>query len=185
VELQDAFEVPAEPEDVWKLLVDVPRIVPLMPGAELTETVDERTWKGRVHARLGPIRLVFAGTVHFEQRDDAQRRAVLRVRANESRGKGMAQATVTSDVKPIAGGTRVEMRTDLSLSGAIAQYGSGLISDVAKRMTEEFSRNLAAELRGAPRAATGGAPEPISGLRVAAEALTRSALRRIRGTDAE
>jgi uncharacterized protein len=183
VELQDAFEVPAEPDAVWQLLVDVPRIVPLMPGAELTDTVDERTWKGRVHAKLGPIRMSFAGTVSFEQRDDAQRRAVLRVRASESRGKGVAQATVTSAVVPIAGGTRVEMRTDLGLSGAVAQYGSGLISDVAKRMTEEFARNLAAELRGEVRAGDGVPPAPISGLRVAAEALAHGALRRIRGSD--
>ena len=179
--IQDGFEVAAAPDRVWALLVDVPRVVPLMPGAELTEAVDERTWKGKVHARLGPVRLTFAGTVAFEERDDAQCCALLRVQASESRGKGIAQARVRSEVKPLAQGARVEIHTDLSLTGAVAQYGSGLIADVARRMTEEFAKNIAAALRGDPAApAPGDDPTPISGLRIAADALARSALRRIR-----
>jgi uncharacterized protein len=183
VELRDTFSVPATPDVVWELLVDIARVVPLMPGAELTEVVDARTWKGRVHARLGPVKLVFGGSVEFEDRDDAQRRAVLRVRASEVRGKGVAHARVISQVAAVAEGTRVDLFTDLSLSGAIAQYGSGIIGDVAKRMTEDFAKQMAAFLRGEFDAAAG--PTPIRGLSVAADALARGAMRRIRGTDRE
>jgi carbon monoxide dehydrogenase subunit G len=171
VELVDQFEVEADPAEVWALLIDLERVVPLLPGAELEGRVDAETVKGRVQANLGPVRLSFAGTVQFEERDAVQRRARLRVRANEARGKGVAQATVTSHVQPSERGARVDLITDLHLSGAVAQYGGGLLAGVAKRLTAQFAENLAAALRGAAPAPSA----PLSGLRLAADALGEAA----------
>jgi uncharacterized protein len=179
LELRDEFDVDAAPDAVWSLLTDVPRVAPLMPGAEITEVVDERTWKGRVKVKLGPVQLTFAGTVALEQRDDAQHRAVLGVRAAEARGKGIAQATVHSAVKPLGTGSHVEILTDLRLSGAVAQYGAGLLADLSKHMTQQFAQNLATRLRGEVAAA-----EAMSGFEVA-RVLAGSALRRVRGGESE
>jgi carbon monoxide dehydrogenase subunit G len=179
VELRDEFDVEAAPEAVWNLLTDVPRVAPLMPGAEITEAVDDRTWKGRVKVKLGPVQLTFAGTITLEQRDDAQHRAVLAVRASEARGKGIAQAMVHSAVTPLSTGSHVEILTDLRLSGAVAQYGAGLLADLSKHMTQQFAQNLAALLRG--QAAAGDA---MSGFQVA-RVLAGSALRRVRGGESE
>jgi len=177
VELNDAFEVDAAPDAVWSLLIDLERVVPLMPGAELGELIDPSTAKGRVHTTLGPVKLTFGGTVQFEELDAAGRCAVMRVKANETRGKGIAQARVTSRVLAVAAGARVEIVTDLHLSGAVAQYGGSLLAGVAKQLTEAFARNVAALLRGAESELS---TEPISGLRVVA-GMTRDALRSVRG----
>src|SRR5262245_8927091 len=146
MELEDSFDVPAPPESVWDFLLDLERVTPCMPGAELEELVDERTWKGSVTVKLGAVKLAYASTVVIEERDDAERRVVLKASGREKRGKGMANATIRSQVQQADGVTHVTMTTDLTISGAVAQYGRGMIADVSKRLTGEFANCLQAQL---------------------------------------
>jgi uncharacterized protein len=140
--IEDQFEVRAPVDQVWEYLLDVERVAPCMPGAELTEVVDDRTWKGRVNVKLGPVAMAFAGTVVLQARDDQAHRLELRADGREQRGKGAASATATASLQALEGGTRVELRTDLTITGAAAQYGRGMLGDISKRLTRDFARCL-------------------------------------------
>lgn len=182
MEFDNHFEVPAAPDTVWAHLLDVEAVVPCMPGAELTETVDDSTWKGKVTIKLGAVSLTFKGTVTMTERDEANRRVVLDAKGMEARGKGQATATVTSSMEPTDdGGTRVTMHTDLSLSGQAAQMGRGMIADVSQRLASEFADCVAGQLRAPAAAAAGeaatgeaaaeaGAAGPAAGTRPAGRA---------------
>jgi carbon monoxide dehydrogenase subunit G len=140
--IQDQFDVSAPIEAVWLHLLDVERVAPCAPGAELTEVVDDRTWKGKVVVKLGPISMVFVGTVVVEERDEEAHRVVLRATGREQQGRGSATAMVTSTLQPIDTGTRVAFDTDLTLSGLAAQFGRGMVGDICKKMTGEFASCL-------------------------------------------
>ena len=94
--IENEFQVPATIDRAWAYLLDVEAIAPCAPGAELTEVVDDDTWKGRINLKLGPIALSFAGTVTVAERDEANHRVVLKAQGQEQKGKGAANATVTS-----------------------------------------------------------------------------------------
>jgi carbon monoxide dehydrogenase subunit G len=176
VRLENSFEVPAPPEQVWDFLLDVSGVVPCMPGAELTEIVDDRTWKGKVSVRLGAVSLSYLGTVVMEERDERGRTVVLEAKGTEARGKGMASARSTSRLEPTGnGGTRVVIETDLTLAGAVAQFGRGMIADVSQRLTDEFADCLKDRLTsGAEEAVPASAGRPVAGLRLGAWALIRA-----------
>ena len=137
--LENTFEVAASVEDAWRLLDDVPSVVPCMPGAELVEVVDPNRWKAKLRVKLGPIALQFDVDVRRDEADAEVRRVVLAATARESRGRGGAEATITSALAAAGAGTRVDLVTDLALRGAVAQYGRGVVADVAARLTEQFA----------------------------------------------
>jgi carbon monoxide dehydrogenase subunit G len=178
VRLENSFEVAAPPERAWDLLLDVPRVIPCMPGAELTETVDESTWKAKLSVKLGPISLAFATDVKRQEADEAARRATLSASARELRGRGAAQATIESSLTALDGGaTRVDIATELTLSGAVAQYGRGVVADVSAQLVQSFADCLQAQLVSAPaeaRAAVAAQARPVSGLRLGLPALARA-----------
>jgi uncharacterized protein len=183
--LENSFDVPASPEDAWRLLNDVPTVVPCMPGAELVEVADENAWKAKLHVKLGPIALQFLADVAREEVDEAEGRVVLAVNAREAKGRGSADATIESRLTAQAVGTHVALVTDLTLRGAVAQYGRGVVADVASRLTEQFARCIAAKLADSPSepSSTPGpapAPAPVGGLRLLFGALWRSLSRRAR-----
>jgi carbon monoxide dehydrogenase subunit G len=150
MEFENSFEVPLPPERAWPLLLDVARIVPCMPGAELTETVDPSTFKGKVTVRFGPVTLNFAGTVKFTEIDPANYRARADARGNDSKGRGNATATVQFQLDPIPAGSRVSVQTNLALAGSVAQYGraTGLVRELASQITTEFAQRLRMEIAG-------------------------------------
>ena len=136
---------------LWAFIQDVERIAPCMPGAELTEVVDERTWKGKVHVKFGPVQMAFAGTVVMEERDDAAHRARLSAKGTEQRGKGVANAKVESWLEPAGDeGTTVHIRSDLTITGAAAQLSRGLLPEVSKLLTKQFADCLEARLNEEP-----------------------------------
>jgi len=161
--IDNEFTVATPIDDVWAFLLDVERIAPCMPGAELTETVDERTWKGMVNVKFGPVALSFAGTVEMTERDDEAHRAALHAKGMEQKGKGAANATVTSWLEPAEGGqTTVKMTADIALTGAAAQLSRGLLPEISKKLTQQFADCLEATMKAqvAPagvEAAAGGA----------------------------
>jgi uncharacterized protein len=152
MEINNSFDVPLPPSDAWKVLMDIPRIAPCMPGAELTGVVDKDTYAGKVSVKLGPVALTFAGQVKFTEIDDAAHTARVKAQGKDSKGRGGANANVDFRLEPASLGTRVLVKTDLTLSGAVAQYGraSGMIQDVAQALIGQFAANLKAQLAASP-----------------------------------
>jgi carbon monoxide dehydrogenase subunit G len=180
VKLESSFEVPVAPEQAWELLMDVPRVIPCMPGATLTETIDDSSWKAEVRVKLGPISLTFDTDVKRESADEAARRARLSAQARESRGRGAAQATIESWLSAHDGGTRVEVATDLMLTGPVAQYGRGVIEDVSTQLVQSFADCLKTRLVAAPEqaeAAVAAQAVPVEGLELGIPAARRELTR--------
>lgn len=185
--LEQSFEVEAPPDRAWALLTDVPRVVPCMPGAELTEVVGENSFKATLHVKLGPISLQFGADVTRETMDGATRTTRLAAQARELKGRGSAQATIESSLEPSGAGTRVTVVTDLALQGAVAQYGRGVIADVSNQLVARFAACLADQLRepaagsGTPAAAAPAREvAPVGGLGLVLRALARPLLRLLR-----
>lgn len=155
MKLDNSFEIALPPGDAWRVLLDIERIAPCMPGTELIEMVDENTYRGNVSVRLGPVALSFDGTARFEEVDELNRQARVSAQGDDSKGRGGASATVVFSLEPTAAGSRVVVDTDLDLTGSIAQYGRGvgMIKSVAGQLIDQFSKNLEAELA---RTATNG-----------------------------
>ncbi len=156
MEFDNSFEVPLPPAQAWPVLMDIKRIAPCMPGAELTEVVDDKTYKGRIAVRLGPVALSFAGVIAFEELDNANHRARVKAQGTDAKGRGGANATASFRLEPAASGSKVLVHTDLALSGAVAQYGRGvgMIQATATQIMNQFANNLKAQLAATPPAAS-------------------------------
>ncbi len=170
--IENEFTVAADPAFLWSYLLDVEKIAPCMPGAELTEVVDDKNWKGKLNAKFGPVSLSFAGTVVMEERDDAAHRVVLSAKGMEAKGKGAANAKVTSWLEPpVEGKTTVKMQADITLTGAAAQLSRGLLPEISKKLTQQFAdcleQSITAESGGGEKAGGEAAPavaKPVGGI---------------------
>jgi uncharacterized protein len=184
MEFDNTFEVPLAPAEAWAVLMDVPRIAPCMPGAELTEVVDAQNYKGKIAVRLGPVALAFAGQVTLDAVDAANRTARVKAQGSDAKGRGGANATAAFRIEPSGAGSRVVIHTDLMLSGAVAQYGRGIgmIQATAAQIVSQFAGNLRAQLVETPKIAAGILPasspmppqpaaRPISGLSLIARVI--------------
>jgi carbon monoxide dehydrogenase subunit G len=158
--------------------MDVGRVVPCMPGAELEETVDDDSWKAKLSVKLGPIALTFQTDVTRDSADERAGVVVLGAKAREVRGRGGAQARIESSLADIEGGTRVNIVTDLTLSGAVAQYGRGIVQDVSQQLIGRFAEclkvQLAAESPAQMSAAVAESGKPVQGLSLGLGALLRA-----------
>ncbi|MCF8530641.1 MAG: SRPBCC family protein [Candidatus Nanopelagicales bacterium] len=142
MELTNTFTVPADIDTAWKTLLDVEAIAPCMPGATL-ESVTGDQFTGNVKVKLGPVSMVYGGEAQFLSKDAAAHRAVIEGTGKEARGSGTAKASVTIDLvaeSPTL--TRVEVVTDLTITGKAAQFGRGVMQDVAGRLVTQFAGNL-------------------------------------------
>jgi carbon monoxide dehydrogenase subunit G len=148
MEITNQFVVPLAPAEAWDVLLDIGRIVPCVPGAELIEMLDDSTYKGKVSVKLGPVALAFVGTARFEELDAAARRAKVLAKGSDAKGRGGANAAVQFRLEAIETGTRVVVETSLMLSGSVAQYGRavGIVQGLASQLTAQFARNLQAML---------------------------------------
>jgi carbon monoxide dehydrogenase subunit G len=167
VKLENSFTVDAPAEAAWDLLMDVPRIVPCMPGAALDEVVDDSHWKATMQVKLGPIGLTFATDVERTEADEAAKRVVLKANARDVRNRGRAEATIESSLATANGATRVDLVTDLALTGTVAQFGRGLVQDISSQLVTSFAQCLQAQLSAAPEeaeAATAAQAKPVGGL---------------------
>ena len=172
MEFDNSFDVPLPPAKAWALLMDIPRIAPCMPGAHLTEMIDPRNFKGKIAVRLGPVALTFDGRISFDSVDDVNRAARVKAQGSDAKGRGAANATAMFRIEPAAAGSKVLIHTDLTLSGAVAQYGRGvgMIQATAAQLVGQFAGNLCTQLaqtesvasREASPAPSAG--KPISGL---------------------
>jgi carbon monoxide dehydrogenase subunit G len=140
--IKNDFEVAEPIEKVWQFFENIPQVASCLPGAELTEDLGGEKYKGRVAIRMGPVRLQFAGTADITERDEAARRVVVHAAGADEKGRGQASMMVTATLTKAGRGTRVDVAQDLQLSGAAAQYGRGMISDVSSVLMHDFSVNM-------------------------------------------
>jgi uncharacterized protein len=161
MEFDNSFEVPLPPAQAWKVLLDIERIAPCMPGAELTEVVGKDTYKGRIGVRLGPVALTFAGIVKFEEIDDAKHTARVSAQGTDAKGRGGANAASVFRLEPAGSGSKVLVHTNLTLSGSVAQYGRGvgIIQATATQIMNQFAKALKDKL-----ALEGAAAAPVASI---------------------
>jgi carbon monoxide dehydrogenase subunit G len=148
VKLEQSFEVDAPLDVVWKALIDVERVAPCLPGAEVHGRNDDGSYDGSFAVKLGPATASYRGTLHMEDVDDDAHTATMRANGSDKRGQGGAKATIVSSVRPNdAGGTTVDVFTDYSITGRLARFGrGGMIQDVSERLLREFATCLQANL---------------------------------------
>ena len=149
--IKNDFEVAAPVDKVWQFFEDIPQVAACLPGTELTDDLGGDKYKGRVAVRMGPVRLQFAGEADITERNEAAKRVVVNAAGAEEKGRGQASMVVTAVLAQAGRGTNVSVTQDLQLSGAAAQYGRGMISDVSAVLMRDFSVNLANRIDRAER----------------------------------
>src|SRR4051794_19967334 len=159
---ENSFDVQAPIEAVWSAVLDVERVAPTVPGAQVLEQTGENAYKVAIKVKVGPMSMTYRGEVEITERDDAAHRAVMRARAKESRVQGTADADVVMVLVGDDGTTSATVTTDVQLSGKVATMGQGVLQDVSGRLVKTFAQNLATMLEG-------GAAEPASEEPVPAE----------------
>jgi uncharacterized protein len=145
---ENSFDVGAPIEAVWDTLLDVERVAPTVPGAQVLERTGDDAYKVAIKVKVGPMSMTYRGEVEIVERDAAAHRAVMRARAKESRGQGTANADVTMVLSGDDGRTSATVTTDVELSGKVATMGQGVLRDVSGRLVGTFAENLAAMLEG-------------------------------------
>lgn len=183
----NSFVVPMPPEAAWPLLLDVPTIAPCLPGAEITEVLGVRRYRGCTTIKVGPMLLVFEGEAEIVEIDDKAMTARVVAKGNDNKGRGNASANVIFALHPDPGGAKVTVVTDLVLVGAVAQYarGAGLLKDIAEQLISQFADNLAQAINIADAdSADRHANKPISAIGLVGGAIKRAVKRRFGGNAA-
>jgi carbon monoxide dehydrogenase subunit G len=164
MELNNDIEVSAPVEDVWAAFNDVERIAPCLPGAQLQE-IEGEEYRGIVKVKVGPITAQYKGKATFEERDKANWKVVIKGDGRDTRGAGNASALITATLDPVSDTiTKVNVHTDLTITGKVAQFGRGAIADVSTKLMGQFAANLETLLEGGgDQMAEPPAPEPVSG----------------------
>jgi len=182
MELNHSFTVQLGIDDAWKVLTDLERIAPCLPGAQLQE-IEGDVYRGVVKVKVGPISAQFKGQASFEERDDAHRRAVLKGEGRDTGGKGNASALITAQLEEVSEGvTTCTVHTDLMITGKVAQFGRGALADVSDKLLAQFSDNLGALLAEQPPAAQ--APAAAAATAIAEPAVEATATDTASSTEA-
>lgn len=160
MDLHHEFTVNVPVDEAWRVLTDLERIAPCLPGAQLTE-VEGETYRGQVKVKVGPILAQFKGQASFVSRDDAAHTATLKGEGRDTTGKGNASAMITAELTAAdATSTRCVVNTDLSISGKVAQFGRGALADVSDKLLAQFVENLNQLIASAPPATAAPTPAP-------------------------
>ena len=178
------FEVAEPVEKVWRFFDNIPQVASCLPGAELTKDLGDDKYEGRVAIRMGPVRMQFNGTADIVERDDASKHIVVNAAGADEKGRGQAAMVVSARLSAKGQGTKVAVSQDLQLSGAAAQYGRGMISDVSAILMRDFSVNMQDRIERLDRGesleqiAAAGRGSSVSGFAIAVRA-ARMALTRV------
>lgn len=144
------FDLAVPVDAAWNYLLDVEKIAHCVPGASLTEVIDDKTYAGKIEVRLGPIAVSYKGRISLESVDVASHTVRIKGEGAEDRGRGGANATMTAQVEANGDTTSVTMNTDLAVSGIVAQFGrSTIMQEVAQRMTQRFASCVEQQLKAA------------------------------------
>lgn len=155
MKLEQTFKVEAPIEKVWEALIDVERVAPCLPGAEITESDDSGTYKGNFTVKLGPTTAAYRGELQMESVDEAARTVTMKASGQDKRGQGGAKATIVSVMREEGGATAVDTVTDFTITGRLARFGrGGMIKDISNKLLKDFSACLAENVEGL------GAAEP-------------------------
>jgi carbon monoxide dehydrogenase subunit G len=141
MEIRDSFRVNRSIDDTWKVLLDIERIAPCLPGAELQE-VEGDEYRGVVKVKVGPITAQYKGTAKLAEVDETAHRILLDASGRDTRGQGNAKATIVVTMAEDGDGTNVDVATDLSITGKVAQFGRGVLGDVSSKLMGQFVENL-------------------------------------------
>jgi uncharacterized protein len=174
MKLENSFDVPVPVEQAWPVLLDIERIAPCLPGASL-DTVEGNSYTGRVKIKAGPVTVSYAGQAEMHDIDELQHSVVLDARGKEQRGAGTVKASIAARL--VSAGdkaSKVEVLTDLAITGKPAQLGRGLIAEVSGKIIDQFAANLALELSstngsGTEHVVAAGAPPAAARPRPSAE----------------
>jgi carbon monoxide dehydrogenase subunit G len=163
VKLEHSFQVNAPLERVWDALIDVERVAPCLPGAEITEAGEDGTYRGNFTVKLGPTTAAYRGELAMEEVDQSAHRAVMRASGSDKRGQGSAKATIVSLMRQEGDLTTVEVETDFTITGRLARFGrGGMIQDVSNRLLRDFSDCLQQTIERAEPAAVEPEPDVVS-----------------------
>jgi carbon monoxide dehydrogenase subunit G len=180
---ENQFDVDAPIDKVWDAVLDVERVAPTLPGAQVLERTGEDAYQVAMKVRVGPMSMTYRGEVEIAERDEEAHRAVMKARAKEARGQGTADADVTMVLRGENGRTSATLTTEVELSGKAATMGHGVLQDVAGRLVDTFAKNLATMLEGGepqparePTAAATPAPEPTPAAAPATEPAPAAAM---------
>jgi uncharacterized protein len=165
VKLEQAFEVRAPIDVVWKTLIDIESVAPCLPGAEITESGEDGTYRGTFSVKLGPTTASYRGQLNMEEADAQAHRAVMRANGQDKRGQGSAKAMIVSSLQEAGEVTRVEVETDFTITGRLARFGrGGMIEDISNRLLKDFAdclqQRIETESGGPEAAAAETAPDP-------------------------
>ena len=182
MKIENSFHVPAGLEESWKIVTDVPSLVSCMPGAELTGTTPEGAYRGIARVKIGPVQLQFNGEARLYDVAPRAHTMKVRSRASDAKGRGTVAAEMAFALVAEGERTRVDVVTDLTLTGAVAQYGrgAGLIREVANQFTRDFAANLERTVLTRTRSDA----KPLSGIRLVLGALRAMVARWLRGNRA-
>lgn len=147
MELKNIIPIPVSPQEAWPILLDLERIAPMIPGASITG-VDGDEFEGKAKIKVGPITAEYVGVARFLELDEKGHRAVIEARAKDARGQGNMKATITARLEPDANGSVVIVETELDMTGKLAQFGRGVITEAATAILGIFAQRLAAEMTG-------------------------------------
>src|SRR5262245_10065458 len=161
MELNNEFRVAVPAAKTWAVLTDVERVAPCLPGATLL-SVDGDQFTGAVKGKGGPITMSYKGEAAFLEKDEAAQRVVLKANGKETRGNGNAAAVVTAQLKDEGDATSVAITTDLTISGKAAQFGRGVLGEVAGNLIAQFAKALEADILGGAAPAAAGPAETVS-----------------------
>ncbi len=166
MKLENEFRVDVPVEEAWRVLLDVERIAPCMPGAQLQEVAGDE-YRGIVKVKVGPITAQYKGVARITESDDTNHRAVIRAEGRDTRGQGNASATATAVLQPDGDGTRVSIDSDVTITGKVAQFGRGVIADVSAKLLDQFVACLERDVL-----SSAGGPPPSSEVAERGEART-------------
>jgi carbon monoxide dehydrogenase subunit G len=172
VKINSEFTVSVPIRQAWEVMLNLERIAPCLPGAAIQEEKGDGEYEGTMKVKIGPITANYKGTVKFEETDEENHRAVLNATGRDARGQGTASATIVSTLQEEGDSTRVNVETDMKLTGRAAQFGRGIAQDVATKMLTQFADCLEREISGVPEegaAAASAAPAETSGDGAAAQ----------------
>jgi carbon monoxide dehydrogenase subunit G len=181
MQIKNSFEVAQPVEKVWQFFDDIPQVAACLPGTQLTDDLGDNKYLGKVAISMGPVRLNFKGTAEIRERDDADKRIVVDAAGSDERGRGQAAMSGTATVVPATGGSRVNVDLDLQLSGAAAQYGRGMITDVTSILMSDFAASMQRRIEAASKGLDPdqvGAARSASGFAIGLRAM-RLALARV------
>jgi carbon monoxide dehydrogenase subunit G len=161
MKLEHSFDVKAPLERVWQALIDVERVAPCLPGAEITEAGDDGSYRGNFTVKLGPTTASYRGELAMEEIDEQAHRAVMRASGSDKRGQGSAKATIVNVMRQEGELTKVEVVTDFTITGRLARFGrGGMIQDVSNRLLRDFSECLQETIESAEPGAGQAATQP-------------------------